>query len=482
MTLVTRVLDADPVATLADHVAGGGGEALDAARRVEPAAVIDVVESSGLRGRGGAGFPTGVKWRTVAEMASSTEPAQVVVNAAEGEPGTFKDRELLRRNPYKLLEGALVAAHAIGADRVVIGMKERFTIERDRLARAIAEVVEAGWADGIVLEVVTGPSAYLLGEETALLEAVNGRAPFPRLAPPFRHGAETVDGDETTPAATTMATEGDETSAPPTLVNNVETLANVPGIVAHGPDWFRELGTLDSPGTVICTISGRTKRAGVAEVEMGTPLRAVIDAIGDGPIGAEVVAVVSGTANPILPGSAIDAPVSYEGLRAAGGGLGSAGFIIIDEEIDILSVAHGISRFLAIESCGQCSPCKQDGLALADSLDRLRRSDARPDELRRVSSLSHTVTRGARCFLASQQEAVVESVLARFPEALAAHADGTADPAPPYLVALLVDFDDEDQAILDEEHLTKNPDWTYGGTDSGQAPAERVDVRLGGTV
>jgi NADH-quinone oxidoreductase subunit F len=479
MALVTRVLDPAPVESLSAYVDAGGGAALAAAREVEPVTVAETIAASGLRGRGGAGFPTGTKWKTMAEMASRLELAQVVVNAAEGEPGTFKDRTLLRRNPYRVLEGALIAAHAVCADRVVVGMKERFTHERALVAAAIAEVVEAGWADGISVEIATGPNEYLLGEETALLEAIAGRPPFPRVAPPFRHGAEEVGDDVPSPATSELASETDATSAAPTLVNNVETLANVPGIVANGPEWFRSLGTPESPGTVVCTVSGRVERAGVAELELGTPLHEVIEVIGGAPIGDRVVAVVSGTANPILRGDRLDAPVSYEGLRDAGGGLGSAGFIVIDEHVDIVSVAQGLSRFLAIESCGQCSPCKQDGRAIADALDRFRSSAPRTDELERLAALAQTVTTGARCFLASQQEAIVTSLLARFPDALAAHADGSATAAEPFLVAPLVDIDEEGVAVLDDSYATKNPDWTHGGVDSGQAPAERVDVRLG---
>jgi NADH-quinone oxidoreductase subunit F len=475
MGLISRVLDPTPVDSLGAYTDLGGGKALEAARASEPVAVIEVVEASGLRGRGGAGFPTGTKWRTVAGMGGAA-PVTVVVNAAEGEPGTLKDRTLLRRNPYKVLEGALIAAHAVAADRVVIGMKASASAERNRLESAIAEVVTAGWHQGIDISVVAGSDRYLLGEETALLEAIAGRPPFPRVAPPYRHGVEEVGDDVTSPASTDLADAEGTTAAPATLVNNVETLANVPSIVIDGPAVFRSLGTQESPGTIICTVSGRTERAGVGEFELGTPLREVIETLGGQPLGSEIVAVLSGTANPLLPGAAIDAPLTWEGLAAAGGGLGSAGFIVVDDAVDIVSVAQGVSRFLSVESCGQCTPCKQDGMAITDALERIRASaPAADDDIAELSVLAGRVTDGARCFLAQQHQLVVESLLARFPDALAAHADGRAEAADALPVVPLLDIVD-DQAILALDELDVAPDWGIGA-DSGAAPASRIDVR-----
>ncbi len=474
MGAVTRVLDAEPVESLAAYVELGGGKALAAARASEPVAVIEVVEASGLRGRGGAGFPTGTKWRTVAGMGGAA-PVTVVVNAAEGEPGTLKDRTILRRNPYKVIEGALIAAHAVGADRVVVGMKQSAEVERARVEAAIAEFVDAGWQQGVDLSVVAGSDRYLLGEETGLLESIAGRPPFPRVAPPYRHGAEEV-GDEPAVASRTDFADADgATAAPAALVNNVETFANVPFIVLDGPEAFRSLGTEGSPGTMVCTVTGRTEGAGVGEFEMGTPLREVIASLGGRPIGKEIVAVLSGTANPLLTGEALDAALTWEGLDEAGGGLGSAGFIVIDDTVDVVAVAHGVSRFLSVESCGQCTPCKQDGMALTDALDRVRSSKPADDDLEQLGRLAGRVTAGARCFLAQQHQQVVESLLAQFPDALAAHLDGRADPAEPFPIVPLLDIVDG-QAVLALDELDVHPDWGIGA-DSGAAPAARIDVR-----
>jgi NADH:ubiquinone oxidoreductase subunit F (NADH-binding) len=462
MGQVHRVLDVEPLKDLAAYEAGGGGDALRAARAVEPLALIETVEASGLRGRGGAGFPTGTKWRTVAGLGGA-EPASVVVNAAEGEPGTLKDRTLLRRNPYKVLEGALIAAHAVAADRVVVGLKRSARQERARVEQAVAELAAAGWLQNVELSCSADSDRYLLGEETALLEVINGKPPFPRLAPPYRAGVEEVDGQR--------ADEDGTTGAPATLVNNVETLANVPAIALDGPDAFRSLGTDASPGTMVCTVSGRMPTAGVGEFPLGTPLREVIETLGGGSTGA-VVAVLSGTANPMLPGSALDTPLTWEDLATAGGGLGSAGFIVIDDEVDIVAVAHGVSRFLSVESCGQCTPCKEDGLALTEALDRLRASAPTPGDPKDVPFLASRLTIGARCFLAQQHQNVVQSLLAHFPDALQAHIDGRAAGAGSFPIVPLLDIVDG-EAVLDLDQLDFPYDWE-GGTAA--LPADRIDV------
>jgi len=461
-----RVLTADVIPDLAAYEQMGGGQALTAARAAEPVAVIELVEASGLRGRGGAGFPTGTKWRTVAGLGGA-EPATVVVNAAEGEPGTLKDRTLLRRNPYRVLEGALIAAHAIGADRVIVGMKRSGGEERGRVEAAIAEVTSAGWLHEVELECSADSDRYLLGEETALLEVVNGRPPFPRIAPPYRAGVEEV--------ADNLADAEGVTGSPSTLVNNVETLANIPAIVLDGPEAFRAVGTDASPGTIVCTVSGRTERAGVGEFELGTPLREVINTLGGAGSDRRVVAVLSGTVHPLLTADALDAPLSWEGLEAAGGGLGSAGFIVIDDEADIVAVAQGVSRFLSVESCGQCTPCKQDGLAVTEILDRLRLSTPEEDDLERLPTLIATITDGARCYLAQQHQNVVQGLLAHFPDALAAHADGRADAAGSFPIVPLLDIVDG-EAVLALDELDVAPDW---GEGTGATPSDRIDVRSG---
>jgi NADH:ubiquinone oxidoreductase subunit F (NADH-binding) len=462
MPIESRILDTEPVATLEDYVRQGGGRGLDAARRLGPTGVIEDLEAAGLRGRGGAGFPTGRKWRTVAENVSAVMPSTVVVNAAEGEPGTFKDRAIIRANPYRVIEGALAAAVTLRSDGVIVALKGSFQREIARVRAAMDFVVE-------------GPSEYLFGEETAMLEVIAGRPPFPRVAPPFRHGVDET-GTAVASAASNVKMAGpDAQLMPPALVNNAETFANVAAVLAEGPDWFRSVGTEQSAGTIVCTVTGHTRRHGVAEFPMGTPLGEVIDTIGGGPAsGRELIAVMSGVATPLLPASALDTPVSYEGMEAAGSGLGTGGFIVFDDTADPAAVAQGVSHFLAVESCGQCTPCKQDGLALAQLLDSLRRSEADRESIAAIEDRVSTVSEEARCYLAHQHQRVVDSILRLFPDELAAHVDGRRGAGRPELIVPILDIAD-DHAVLDERYARKQPDWTFDDTYSGQSPADRTE-------
>jgi NADH:ubiquinone oxidoreductase subunit F (NADH-binding) len=471
---VSRVLPARPLASLDAYRAAGGGRGLAAARRLGPASVVDEIDASGLRGRGGAGFPTGTKWRTVVDYASARAPSTVVVNGAEGEPGTYKDRTLLRSDPYAVLEGALIAALAVGADRAVVATKSSFTTEQRCLERAMAEVRAAGWAEGVALGLASGPGEYLFGEETALLEVLDGRPPFPRITPPFRQGVDEVGSEPEQPAGTVMARE-DAGGAPPTLVDNVETIANVPRILAEGADWFRSVGTAASPGTILCTISGATRRHGVAEVAMGTTLAEAIELIGGGArFGHHLVAALSGVANPLLPAARFATPLTYEDLRAAGSGLGSAGFVVYDDRSDLAAVVAGVSRFLAVESCGQCTPCKGGGLEMADLLAGMCAGQGGGADLARLAELVATVATGARCNLASQQELVVGSLLRLFPDELRRHLDHAVPGTAPEPVAPIRGVGDDGRFELDLEQLGKQPDWSFDGDDSGKVPAERL--------
>ncbi|HEY2813513.1 MAG TPA: NADH-ubiquinone oxidoreductase-F iron-sulfur binding region domain-containing protein [Acidimicrobiales bacterium] len=473
-----RLLAGEPVETLEGWIARGGGKGLSAARDMGPEALVVQVEASGLRGRGGAGFPTGMKWRTVLEHRSPELPTPVVVNAAEGEPGTFKDRTLLRHNPYQAVEGALIAASAVGSDWIIFGLKASFERELTRLRKAIDEIVNAGWSDGISIDVELGPDAYLYGEETALLEVIDGRQPFPRVAPPWRHGIDEIGDGASTASDLELSPAEGEGELPPTLVNNLETVSNLPGIVAHGADWFRFVGTERSPGTIVVTVSGALQRDGVKEVAMGTPLREAIELIGGGARGGrEITAALSGVSNALLTGAQLDTPLTYEDMASAGAGLGSAGFLVFDDRTDWVAAAHGVSRFLSVESCGQCQPCKDDGKAIAAALDRLRRSEGGEHDLDVAKHKLNTVIRGARCFLAQQHQTVVGSILERFPDSFHAHARGIADPADVLPIAEIIDLPGE-RVQIDQRQLRKQPDWTYNDTDSGESPADRIDERL----
>ena len=478
MTLVQRTLPAEPLADLDAYLAAGGGRAIANARRVEAVAIIDEVETAGLRGRGGAGFPTAVKWRTVAANCSPELPTTVVVNAAEGEPGTYKDRTILLRTPYAVLEGALVAARAVGAGDVIVAIKEGETAQIDRLTTAIAEMEAAGLLDGTPVAVVTGPHEYLFGEETALLEVVDGRQPFPRIAPPYRRGViDVVENDEDVgrhsgaPGHVELAGPGHETPAPPALVDNVETLANVVGIIAEGADWFRQLGTDRSPGTIVCTVTGDIAHPGVGEVALGTTIREALDAIGGGASpGRPIKAVLGGVSAAPVPAALLDTPLTWEDMAAIGSGLGTGTLIVVGEATDMTAVAAGAARFLAVESCGQCTPCKVDGLAIADALERLCAGSGGTRDVDAVAKALTTVADGARCNLASQQQAVVGAILDGWSDELAARATGRAGPIEPYLVAEVTSLAD-DEVTVDEGRRAKQPDWSYDEW-SGSFPAD----------
>ena len=340
---------------------------------------------------------------------------------------------------------------------------------------AATELASEQWSAGVAIDVLEGPGEYLYGEETALLEVLAGRAPFPRLAPPYRHGADELGDGATSPADVDMASAQGGTVAPPTLVNNTETLANVPAIVVHGPEWYRSVGTPDSPGTVVCTITGATARSAVGEVPMGTPLRTVIDELGGGPIeGRQLVAAMSGVANPLLPASRFDTPLSYEAMTAAGTGLGAAGFIVFDDADDLVAVAAGVSRFLAVESCGQCTPCKQDGREISEVLARQCRNELDADDAARLRDCLITVVDGARCYLATQHQRVVTSILELAPDQFAGHDTARIEPVEPALIAPIVDLA-EGTAELDEHQAAKQPDWSFDDIDSGKSPADLID-------
>jgi NADH-quinone oxidoreductase subunit F len=482
---VTRVLPAEPYTSLSEYIAAGGGLGLTAARAVSADTIIEELAASGLRGRGGAGFPTGVKWRTIRSFASPLLHTSIVVNAAEGEPGTFKDRAIIRANPYAVIEGALIAAHAMDAHSVVIASKAGFIEDVTRLRAAIAEIAAANWAGEVEIRIVEGPSEYLYGEETALLEVIDGRPPFPRIAPPVRRGivevvasaADAASGSGL-PAQVQMAGTEESSAAPPVLVNNVETMANVAAIIARGAAWFRSVGTTESPGTIVCTVTGAVQHPGVAELPMGISLRHAIERIGGGvESGQRVTAVLVGVSNAVLTPEQLDTELSYESMAAAGSGLGSAGFIVIGDQTAAISVAAGAARFLAIESCGQCTPCKQDGAEIARLLGDMARGEAGPDDLLTIKAKLDTVATGALCSLAGQQQAVVGSLVKTFEEQISAHLRPGSAAIGIHLIAQLVGLG-ETMEELDATFADKQPDWTYDDSDSGKTPVERfIDHR-----
>ncbi|HEX2042188.1 MAG TPA: NADH-ubiquinone oxidoreductase-F iron-sulfur binding region domain-containing protein [Acidimicrobiales bacterium] len=456
------LLPDQPLATLDDWRLLGGGEALSLAQDLGPSRTIEEITASGLRGRGGGGFSTGRKWAGV--LAQPGTHRYAVCNGAEGEPATFKDRALLRGNPYQLVEGLAVAALTIGAREAFVGVKARFEPEIDALSRAVDEMEAAGLTAGVTITIVPGPDQYLFGEEKALLEVIEGHAPLPRLFPPFEHGL-----------FATAPQTGWESHEPepghhgahlsnPTLVNNVETLCNVPHILMRGAQWHRGLGTSESPGNVVVTVVGDVARPGVAEVELGTPLGDVIETVGGGPrSGHRVKAVFSGVANAVVTADDLDAPLSYEGLAAVGSGMGAAGFAVYDETACMVEVARQYSRFLYVESCGQCPACKLGTGEITDRLAVIEACAGSDEDIAVIGARLPRVTDGNRCYLPVEEQLVVSSILREFPEEFAAHLEGDCPrPRDDLLAPKIVDLSDG-QVVYDERHRRKLPDWTYEG-------------------
>jgi NADH:ubiquinone oxidoreductase subunit F (NADH-binding) len=456
--MATFLLPDHPVTSLDAYLATDtGGLGIERAQQIGPAATISAVLGSGLRGRGGGGFPTGRKWAGIASQPATRR--YIVCNGAEGEPGTFKDRALLRANPYQLVEGIIVAALAVGADEAFVCLKRSFAREREAVTRAVQEFQSAGICTDCEVTIVAGPDEYLFGEEKAMLEVIEGKPPLPRWFPPHEHGLFATApqlGWEATPRS------GSGGGPNPTLVNNVETLANVPHILARGPDWFRSMGTPESPGTIVTTVVGDVAAPDVGEVELGTPLSAVIDAVGGGVTrGHRIKAVFSGVANPLVNAAQLDVPVSYEGFRAIGSGMGAAGFIVYDDTTCMVDTAYRLSRFLSIESCGQCPPCKIGSSEITNHLEQLEIGAGTEEDLRWIVHWLARVTDGNRCYLAVEEQVMVDSIMQAFPDEFAEHVELGRCPRPRRLpIPKLLDLSDG-QAVYDEAFWRKRPDWTY---------------------
>jgi len=349
---------------------GGYGALKQAVTEMQPSEVIEGISASGLAGRGGAGFPTGRKWSFIPTNAA---PTYLVVNGDESEPGAFKDRELMERNPHQLLEGMAIAAYAIGCRQAFVYLRGEFLYIEECLNAAIAEAKARGYlgrnlfGSGFDLDIVVhrGAGAYICGEETALLDSLEGYRGFPRLRPPF-------------PAVKGLYGQ-------PTAINNVETISNVPHIVRHGAAWFRSYGTERSPGTKICSISGPVHRPGNYEMEMGTPFRVLLEKKAGGMrAGKSLKAYIPGGASaPMLPANerSLDVPMSYEGYAAVGSILGSASFIVIPNDACIIGTQLRISEFFAHESCGKCIPCREGTPWLAKTIRRIEEGNGREEDL-----------------------------------------------------------------------------------------------------
>jgi len=383
--------------------AHGGYDALrKALSDMQPGEVTDVVKASGLRGRGGAGFPAGVKWSFIPK---DTKPVYIVVNADESEPGTFKDRELIEQNPHQVIEGIALCAYAVGAEKAYIYGRGEFKYPFAGLQEAIDDAYGKGFlgqnilGSDFSLDLYThlGAGAYICGEETALLESLEGKLGQPRNRPPF-------------PAQAGLYGK-------PTVVNNVETLANVPPIVLHGAHWYRQFGTEKSPGTKIFCLSGHVARPGNYELPLGAPLSYLIEACGGGvPDGRKVKAILpAGASAPILPGDNLDIALDYESVQAAGSMLGSASFIVMDETVDMVWATSKMVHFFKHESCGKCSPCREGTFWMEDVYHRLHNGRARPDDVELLINIADQMDGNCFCLLGEFSLCPVRSSIEHFP-------------------------------------------------------------------
>jgi NADH-quinone oxidoreductase subunit F len=463
------LLPPSPLSSIDEYRAFGGGLGLARAQELGPEQTIQEISLSGLRGRGGAGFRTGRKWDTLYNATGRVK--YVVCNAAEGEPGTFKDRTLLRDNPYQVIEGAAIAAATIGAREAFICLKAKFEREVANLTKAVEEMEAAGLTGDLIITIVQGPDEYLYGEEKAMLEVIEGKAPLPRLLQPWERGLFAVMpqmGWESTPADPEAPLEGldpdmaGQAEANPTLVNNAETLANVAPILTRGAEWHRSMGTAASPGHAICTVVGDVEQAGVAEIELGMPLAAALQQIGGGPrAGHKVKAVLSGVSNAVINSDELGTPLSYEEMARIGSGLGSLGLIVYDETACMVHVAHDLSRFLFVESCGQCPACKFGTGEVTAYLERLLELRADDRDILTISERLRTVADGNRCAIPLEERALISSFLRSFPEEFADHLEGRPCAGRHDLpIPKIIDIVDG-VAIMDRRQHFKRPDWTY---------------------
>ncbi len=394
-------VDADPD-TLAMNLLAPpryDGAALARSLELGAEAIVDRIEASGLQGRGGAGFPAHIKWRGVRQQAETAR--YVVLNADEGEPGTFKDREVMLRRPDLVVEGLAIAARAVGADDVYLYVRGEFGAPWRALEAAIERL--AGPLDGLRFHLHAGHGAYICGEETALLEALEGKRGMPRLKPPFptEHGLWGA----------------------PTLIHNVETIACVPGIVERGGDWFRALGRTE-PGSKLYCVSGHVARPGTYELPLGVSLDELVEAAG-GYVGTLRAFSPGGASSGFLPASERGTPLDFKHLAKAGSMLGSAGVVVLNDEADLGFAVREQLRFFEVESCGQCAPCRIGTRFLREAVDQYRdqHRDGGKPRLRQVAEAAWEMNEGSICGLGQAAPLPLTTVLDNFPEVFGADPD-----------------------------------------------------------
>lgn len=387
----------------------GGYKGLKKALSMEPQAIIDEVIASGLRGRGGAGFPAGMKWNFIPKDKGLTK--YLCCNADEGEPGTFKDRQLMEKDPHQLIEGMIITCYAIGAQTAYIYIRGELVKEMRILDDSIAEAYKKGFlgknilGSDFSLDIYTHPGAgaYICGEETALIESLEGKRGKPRLKPPF-------------PAVSGLYNK-------PTLVNNVETLSNIQYIVLKGGSWYKSFGTEKSAGTKVFSVSGHVKKPGNYELPLGIPLRELIYDVCGGMKDAKALKAVipGGSSTPVLTPDNLDVKMDYESLQEAGSMLGSGAVIVMDETVCMVGVALNLTEFYYHESCGKCSPCREGSYWMLQILRRIEGGKGVPGDIEKLEMICSSMSAKTFCPFGDAEIGPVLSTIQHFRDEYETH-------------------------------------------------------------
>ncbi|HEX2161038.1 MAG TPA: NADH-quinone oxidoreductase subunit NuoF [Thermoleophilaceae bacterium] len=420
-TLETKVLTANLDVANLDliHVyesTGGYRSARKAALEMTQDEVLEQLESSGLRGRGGAGFSMGKK---ASFIPKGSMDKFLCCNADESEPGTFKDRLLMQRNPHLLVEGIIIGAIAAGANRAFIFIRGEYSAQADILDRAVEQAYDAGYlGDGIFgsdiqveLVVHRGEGAYICGEESALLDALEGKRGNPRLKPPFPANQGLYQG--------------------PTLINNVETLCNTPIIIEKGAEWYRQFGVGNSTGTKMVSVSGNVQRPGNYEIELGITAREIVYGLAGGPLpGREIKCwFPGGSSAPVLLPEDLDRPYTFESMAEAGSMLGSGAIIVVDDSVPIVGIALRLAEFYRHESCGKCVPCREGTNWTVKMLERLDRGEATPMDIEIISSVQDNIIGNCLCVLGDSMAMPIGSMIKHFRPEFEAHIEAARERA-----------------------------------------------------
>src|SRR5271166_3657776 len=406
--LLFRDIDEPGLNTLAVYERRGGYASLRKALAMTPEAVLGELESSGLRGRGGAGFQMGKK---VSFLPQGSMDKYLVCNADESEPGTFKDRELMQKTPHMLIEGIVIASYAAQTSRAFLYIRGEYVLQADVLDAALAEAREAGYVGedilgsghSLSLVVHRGAGAYICGEETGLLDSLEGKRGNPRLKPPFPAVQGLYKG--------------------PTLINNVETLCTVPAIIRMGGEEYAKLGVERSTGTKVVSVSGHVCRPGNYEVELGIPSREIIYGLAGGPPDGRAVKCwfPGGSSSPVLTDADLDIPYDFDSLAKAGTMLGSGAIIVVDDSTPILDVAMKVARFYRHESCGKCTPCREGTNWTVKMLERIDAGEATPMDLEIMASVQEHIIGNCLCVLGDAMAMPIGSMIAKFRDEFEAH-------------------------------------------------------------